>query len=319
MNEVHFCMFSDDKPLNGMRGRYDNKGGKGRMNILEIKGLNKEYKGFSLKNINLTLPAGYIMGYVGQNGAGKTTTINLINHICKFKNGSIKVAGMCFEENPVKYRENIAYIGDESYFPNRYKIRDLKKTLKAFYTTFDENKFDSLIRKYNLPENKRIENFSRGMKVKLMFAAVFSREARLLVLDEATNGLDPVVRDELLSDLQEYIEDGTRSILFSTHVLSDLEEIADFIAFIDNGEIILNKPKDEIVEEYLLIKGDASELNDRQKAKLIGIDKKKFGFEAIIHCDDAGDFGKNFIFEKPEIAQIMLHSIKDRRKINESI
>lgn len=289
------------------------------MNILEVKNLNKEYKGFSLKDINLTLPAGYIMGYVGQNGAGKTTTINLINHICKFKEGEIKVNGIAYEENPVKYKENIAYVGDESYFPKGYKVKDVRNTLKSFYTTFDEKNFNELIKKYNLPENKKIENFSRGMKVKLMFVTVFSRDARLLILDEVTNGLDPVVRDELLSQLQAYIEDGTRSILFSTHVLSDLEEIADFIAFIDNGEIVLNKAKDELLEDYLLIKGDYSELNAVQREKLIGVDKKKFGFEAIILSDDAGCFGQNFTFEKPEISQIMLHSIKNRRSGNESI
>ena len=288
------------------------------MNVLEIKNLNKEYKGFSLKNINLTLPAGYIMGYVGQNGAGKTTTINLINHVCKFKAGEIKVNGITYEDNPVKYKESIAYVGDESYFPKGNKIKQVRNTLKSFYSTFDEEKFDRLIKKYNLPENKKIEDFSRGMKVKMMFASVFSRDARLLILDEATNGLDPVVRDGLLSDLQAYIEDGTRSILFSTHVLSDLEEIADFIAFIDNGEIVLDKAKDELLEDYLLIKGDYDELSAEQKRRLIGVDKKKFGFEAVILSDDAGCFGQNFTFEKPEISQIMLHSIKDRRG-NESV
>lgn len=283
------------------------------MNILEVRNLSKSYKDFSLNNVNLTIPAGYIMGYVGQNGAGKTTTINLINHICKFSEGNIKVKGISYEEDPEQYKESIAYVGDESYFPRGYKIKDVRKTLKTFYKTFDENKFNELLKKYNLPENKKIENFSRGMKVKLMFAAVFSRDSRLLILDEATNGLDPVVRDELMSQLQGYIEDGTRSILFSTHVLSDLEEIADYITFIENGEIILSKAKDELLEDYLVIKGEVESLNSKQKEKLIGIDKKMFGFEAIISSDDAGLFGSEFTFEKPEISQIMLHSIRDRR------
>lgn len=289
------------------------------MNILEVKNLNKSYKGFSLNNINLTIPSGYIMGYVGQNGAGKTTTINLINHICKSSEGEIRVNGITYEDDPVKYKESIAYVGDESYFPKGYKIKQVKKTLKEFYDTFDEDKFNGLIKKYNLPEKKKIENFSRGMKVKLMFATVFSRDAKLLILDEATNGLDPFVRDELMSSLQEYIEDGTRSILFSTHVLSDLEEIADYITFIDSGEIILSKTKDELIEDYLIVKGDFDELSFEQKNQLIGMDKKKFGFEALILSDDAGNFGQSFAFEKPEISQIMLHSIKDRRAKNESI
>lgn len=283
------------------------------MNVLEIKNLNKKYKGFSLENINLVIPSGYIMGYVGQNGAGKTTTINLINHICKLSSGSIKINGISYEDDQIRYKESIAYVGDECYFPKGFKINNVRNTMKSFYNSFDEKKFDELLKRYNLPENKKIENFSRGMKVKLMFATVFSRDAKLLILDEATNGLDPVVRDELMSDLQAYIEDGNRSILFSTHVLSDLEEIADYITFIDNGEIILNKPKDEMLEEFLLIKGDFTELTEEQKNKLIGVDKKKYGFEAIINSDDANLFGNNFTFEKPEISQIMLHSIKNRR------
>lgn len=283
------------------------------MNILEIKNLNKEYKGFSLKGINLTIPAGYIFGFVGRNGAGKTTTINLINHICKYKEGMIKVDGITYDEDPIHYKESIAYVGDESYFTKGLKIKMVRNTLKDFYKTFDVEKFDSLVEKYGLPTNKRIDNFSRGMKVKLMFATVFSRDSKLMILDEATNGLDPVVRDELLSDLQSYIENGNRSILFSTHVLSDLEEIADYIAFIDNGEIVLDKPKDEMLEDYLVIKGDITELTEEQKKYLIGLDKKQYGFEAIIKSENAEQFGGQFTYEKPEIAQIMLHSIKDRR------
>lgn len=283
------------------------------MNILEIRNLNKSYKDFSLKNINLTIPAGYIFGFVGQNGAGKTSTINMINHICKTKEGTIKIAGITYDEDPVRYKESIAYVGDESYFVRGVKVKTIKKTLKDFYKTFDEEKFDSLIEKYGLPTNKKIDNFSRGMKVKLMFACVFSRDAKLMILDEATNGLDPVVRDELLSELQEYIENGNRSILFSTHVLSDLEEIADYIAFIDNGEIVLDKPKDEMLEDYMVIKGDKNDLTDEQKKYLIGLDKKAYGFEAIIKSEDAEKLGGQFTYEKPEISQIMLHCIKDRR------
>lgn len=283
------------------------------MNILEIKDLNKRYKGFSLKNINLTIPAGYIFGFVGQNGAGKTSTINMINHICKSKEGTIKVDGITYEEDPVRYKESIAYVGDESYFVKGMKAKTVKKTLKDFYQTFDEEKFDSLVQKYGLPMNKKIDDFSRGMKVKLMFATVFSRDSKLMILDEATNGLDPVVRDELLSDLQAYIENGKRSILFSTHVLSDLEEIADYIAFIDNGEIVLDKPKDEMIEDYLVVKGDEGELTEEHKPYLIGLDRKPYGFEAIIKSEDAEKLGGQFTYERPEIAQIMLHSIKDRR------
>lgn len=283
-------------------------------NILEIKNLNKNYKKFQLKNINLTIPAGYIMGYVGQNGAGKTTTINMINHICKFKEGSIKVDGIAYEENPIKYKESIAFVGDECFFYTSAKINVIRKTLKDFYPTFNEEKFNSFIKKYNLPEKQKIDNFSRGMKVKLMFAAAFSRDSKLLILDEATNGLDPVVREELLNDLQEYIENGNRSILFSTHVLSDLEEIADYITFIDEGRIIISKPKDEMLEDYLLIKGESGQITGENSKYLIGIEQKAYNFEALIKTEDAEKIGSGFVVEKPEISQIMLHSIKERRQ-----
>lgn len=283
------------------------------MNILEISNLNKKYKDFELKNINLTIPAGFIFGFVGQNGAGKTSTINLINHICNFKQGTIRINGKTYEEDPVAYKESIAYIGDECYFPQKIKINSLKNTLADFYHTFDKEKFDSLVKKYNLPTNKKTEDFSRGMKVKLMFASVFARDSKLMILDEATNGLDPVVRDELLADLQEYIESGERSILFSTHVLSDLEEIADYIAFIDRGEIVLDKPKDEMLEDYMVIKGDYSQIREEDKKYLIGLEKKKYGFEAIIKSENVNKVGTGFTFDKPEISEIMLHCIKDRR------
>ena len=283
------------------------------MNILEVRDLNKSYKDFQLKDVNLTIPKGYIMGYVGQNGAGKTSTINVINHICKCDSGSVKVDGISYEDDPVRYKESIAYVGDECYFTKGLKIKHIKKTLKDFYPTFDEEKFDNLIEKYNLPTNKSVINFSRGMKVKLMFATVFSRDSKLMILDEATNGLDPVAREELMEELQAYIENGERSILFSTHVLSDLEEIADYIAFIDNGRIILQKPKDETIEEYMIIKGDYDNLTEQQKKYLIGMENKTYGFEALIESNNAQNFDGKFVFEKPNVSQIMLHTIKEGR------
>lgn len=250
---------------------------------------------------------------IGQNGAGKTSTINLINHICKCDSGSIKIDGISYADDPVRYKESIAYVGDECYFTKGLKVKNVKQTLKEFYPTFDSEKFDSLIEKYNLPINKNIINFSRGMKVKLMFATVFSRDAKLLILDEATNGLDPVVREELMGELQKYIENGERSILFSTHVLSDLEEIADYITFIDNGRIILQKPKDEMLEEYMIIKGDYGNLTEQQKKYLIGVENKNYGFEALIESNNAQNFDGQFVFEKPNVSQIMLHTIKEGR------
>ncbi len=284
------------------------------MSLLEVKGLCKQYREFHLEDITFDLPKGYIMGYIGQNGAGKTTTINMITSLCKCDMGEVKVNGITYEENPIAYKESIGYIGDESYFPKEFKIKDVKRILKQFFPSFHEETFEAYISKWNLSEKKKIGEYSRGMKVKLMFASILSRETKLLILDEATNGLDPVMREEILSILQDYIEDGEKSILFSTHVLNDLEQIADYIVFIDNGKILFQEAKDELVEHYLLIKGEAKDMKAGLENKLIGKTNGKYGFEAIIEADAAMEFGNHFVYDKPSIDQIMLYFIKNGRE-----
>lgn len=284
------------------------------MELLEVKGLCKTYKNFKLKDVSFTLPKGYIMGYVGQNGAGKTTTLNLITNLCKPTAGTITIDGLSHEENSTYYKEMIGFVGDESYFPPELKLPDIRNILKDFYPTFQVERFNELVSRWNLPSNKKIKEFSRGMKVKLMFAAAFCRETKLLILDEATNGLDPVVRAEILERLQEYIEGGETSILFSTHMLEDLQQIADFIIFIDKGEILLNESKDELLESYLLIKGDKAEIPSNMQSKLLGMTEGEFGFTALISSEDAHLIPKNFVINQPTIDQIMVHFIRSRRK-----
>lgn len=281
------------------------------MNLLEVKGLCKNYTDFQLKDISLYLPKGYIMGYIGQNGAGKTTTINMITKICNADKGEVKVNGITYEENPIAYKESIGYVGDEFYFPKEFKVKDVKAILKQFFPSFNEEKFNTFIRNWELPEKNKIGDFSRGMKVKLMFASILSRETKLLILDEATNGLDPVMREEILHILQAYIEDGEKSILFSTHVLKDLEQIADYIVFIDKGKILLQEAKDDLTDHYLLIKGEEDNINLNLRKRLIGKTDQKYGFEAMIEADDASIFGNRFVYDKPSIDQIMLYFIKN--------
>ncbi len=282
------------------------------MELLEVKGLSKRYKGFTLEDISFSLPKGYIMGYVGQNGAGKTTTINCINQICHANGGTIYVNGHQYSEAPIEYKEVIGFIGDESYFPKELKLTDIRSISKAFYKSFREEEFDKLVARFKLPMKQKISEFSRGMKVKLMFAVALSRDTKLLILDEATNGLDPVMRAEVLQILQDYISDGERSILFSTHMLEDLEQIADYIVFIDNGKIIINETKDELLESYILIKGDQKELTPELRSRLLGIEKKEFGFEALMKSDEARYIPKGFVMNKPSIDKIMVHLIRNK-------
>ncbi len=284
------------------------------MELLEVKNLSKHYKSFDLENINFTLPKGYIMGYVGQNGAGKSTTLNLIANICKYQEGEVYINGVTCKEDAIAYKQCIGYVGDEFYFPDNFSVRNIRGVLGRFYPTFSKEKFDGFLKKWELPEKKKIKDFSRGMKVKLMFASVLSRDTKLLILDEATNGLDPVVRVEILELLQEYIADGERSVLFSTHILNDLEQIADYIYFIHNGKTVLYDTKDEILESFLLVKGDADDLSKELKDALIGVDNHAFGFTALLPSEKADLLTGKMHFEKPNIDQIVIHHIKMLQK-----
>ncbi len=282
------------------------------MELLEVRNLSKEYKTFLLDNISFTLARGYIMGYVGQNGAGKSTTLNLITNICKSSSGELYVDGITCEEDESRYKESIGYIGDEFYFPDNFRIRDIRSVLRDFYKTFRTEKFDELTKRWKLDGKMAVKDFSRGMKVKLMFASVLARDTKLLVLDEATNGLDPVVRVEVLKLLQEYIADGERSVIFSTHILSDLEQIADYIYFIHEGKTVLYDAKDELLESHLLVKGERRAIYPELQRALIGIMDNAYGFEAILPSDRADLLTNEFHFEKPTIDQIVIHYIRER-------
>lgn len=284
------------------------------MELLEVHDLSKYYKTFSLENIDFTLPKGYIMGYVGQNGAGKSTTLNLITNICRSSSGEIHVNGITCDEDESRYKEAIGYIGDEFYFPDNFKIRHVRSVLKDFYKSFSAGKFDELVERWKLDRRLELKDFSQGMKVKLMFASVLARDTKLLVLDEATNGLDPVVRAEILKILQAYIADGERSVIFSTHILSDLEQIADYIYFIHEGKTVLYDAKDELLENHLLVKGERRALYPELSRALIGITDNAYGFEAILTGDKAGLLTNAFHFEKPTIDQIVIHYIKEREE-----
>lgn len=281
------------------------------MNTLEVDGLTKTLKSFTLSNISFTLPQGYIMGYIGQNGAGKTTTLKLITNLFKPDAGTIRIEGITCAENPIAFKNSIGFIGDEFYFPSEFKQKDVIAVLSDFYPSFDSKKFLKLMNEWNLPEDKRIGEYSKGMKVKLMFAAVFSRNTKLLILDEATNGLDPVMRSEVLELLQEYISDGQKSVLFSTHIMEDLEHISDYIFFIDQGKKVFCNTKDSILENYVILKGGMDELKPSLKEKLIGYTAGSVGFRALLSSKDLDFILPGMAVEKPTIDQIVVHYIKN--------
>ncbi len=281
---------------------------------LEIEGLSKHLGDFCLDNINLKLPKGYILGYVGQNGAGKTTTIKLVMAMLKQDAGRIKVNGKEFKENEIAFKDSIGFIADDCYYPDEFTLKDIEKAMASFYPSFDAGKFRRLIKRWELPYHKKVKEFSKGMQTRAMFVAVLARDTRLLLLDEATSGLDPVVRSEILELLQDYIADGERSVLFSTHIMSDLEQIADYIYFLDKGKMIIQAEKEDLLEQYVVVKGGTDELKKPLEDKIIGIKKSQVGFEGLL-CAENTDYVKgNLLLEKPTVEQIILYHIQGMRR-----
>lgn len=283
------------------------------MNALEIVGLYKKRNNFQLKDINLTLPKGYILGYVGENGSGKTTTIKSILNLLKMDRGQITVFGVSYQENPEAYLERIGYISDECIFPSQFRFKDLIKTYSEFYKSFDTSLFLSYCRKWSLPEDTKISQYSKGMQIRLMFASILARDTKLLILDEATSGLDPVIRNDILELLQEYIQDGEHSVFFSTHIMSDLEQIADYICFIDKGQQVFFDTVETILETHRIIKGSNDLLDPTLKKMLIGFKTMKTGFEGLISSSSFPKLSSKLLIERPSMEQLILLYIKGNR------
>lgn len=285
--------------------------------ILEVRNLSKQYKGFLLNKVSFTLPKGYIMGYVGPNGAGKSTTLGLITQTRRADEGEILLDGERYEENPIVYKEKIGYVSSVSYFRPTMNVKDAALLLGQFYPTFSKEKFYRYVKTWNLPEKKKFSTFSTGMMVKLMFAAVLARETRLLILDEATNGLDLLFREEILKLLQQYIEDGEHSVLFATHILDDLEQIADYIVMVEDGRVLLQDTKEALTENYILVKGDESLLAGGNAAGyLLGVKRSAYGFSALIKADNAALLPAGTVMEKPDVSRIMSHLMKGHERLD---
>ncbi len=246
------------------------------MNAIEIRSLKKSYPGFTLENLNLTLPSGCIMGLVGENGAGKSTTIHLILGMSRPDGGEITVLG---QPMGPEVKQDIGVVLDEPGFPSCMNAKQIGKLLSGIYKNWRQEVYDGYLRSLGIPENKKFKDFSKGMKMKLSLAAALSHEAKLLILDEATSGLDPVVRDELLDIFNDFTRDEKHSVLISSHIVSDLEKICDYIAFLHRGKLMLCREKDELLNEYAFVQASAEEIDDLE---VIGRKDGRFGTEAIV-------------------------------------
>ena len=282
---------------------------------IEINGLTKKYDGFTLDNVSFNVPKGSIMGFIGQNGAGKTTTIRALLNITKCDAGSIKLLGLDHIQNEYKIKEHIAAVFDEIPFHESFNAIQVGRMFRGLYSGWDEKKYSEYLDRFSLPRKKKIAKFSKGMKMKLQISAALSHGARLLVMDEATTGLDPVVRNEILDIFREYLQDEENSILMSSHIISDLDKIADCVTFIDKGKILLTGYKDDILESHGILKCTKDDFKEIASEDYISVRVTDFGVEAMV-LDRAKAKHKysGALIEKTNLEEIMLFYVNREKK-----
>ncbi|MBO5195888.1 MAG: ABC transporter ATP-binding protein [Clostridia bacterium] len=277
------------------------------MNAIEIKGLTKHYKDFSLDKLTLTLPTGCIMGLVGENGAGKSTTIKLILGMIKKNEGTITVLG---KDHTIMDKEDIGIVLDEVGIPDCLNVVQVERIMKNIYKKWDSEVYNSYIKRFDLPLKKKFKEFSKGMKMKLGMAIALSHDPKLLILDEATAGLDPVVRDDLLDIFTEFTRDETHSILISSHIVSDLEKICDYIAFINKGKLMLCEDKDALYEQYGVVHMSCADFEAISPDAIKGKKITPYGVEAIVRRDSIPEGVK---FSPISIEELFVFMVKEAR------
>lgn len=275
-------------------------------NALNVKNLSKRYDDFALKNVSFTLPTGTIMGFIGKNGAGKTTTIKSILGITRPDKGEIEIFG----KKSAAALDEIGVVLDDAFFPEILTPRDINKSLKHIYETWDEKQFADYLREFDLPMNQQIKTFSKGMRRKLEIVAALSHHPKFLILDEPTSGLDPVARAEILSLFQTVLEKDDCSILFSSHITADLEHIADYITFIDNGEIVLSLPTDELLDQYGIAKCGQAEFEQIAREDYIKYRKLKYQYELLVPDQKTFKAKYKVVVDKVSLDDLMVLMIK---------
>lgn len=281
------------------------------MNNLSVQGLSKQYQGFALRDVSFSVPRGYIMGFIGPNGAGKTTTIKAILGMVEPDAGELSI----FEQNiwqmdPAE-KEKIGVILDAPFVSEDWKVKDVEAALRPFYAQWDHDQYEKYVAQFGLARDKKIKELSRGMKVKLMLATALSHHARVLILDEPTSGLDPVARDELMDILGDFVLNENNSILFSTHITSDLEKIADYVTFIHNGKIVFTGEKDVLLERFVLVKGNPAMLTKKQKQAIIGYREHSVGFEGMLQTDHLSQLPNEVFSERITLDEIIVYMNKE--------
>ncbi|MEN1936738.1 ABC transporter ATP-binding protein [Paenibacillus sp. 102] len=279
-------------------------------NIVELHNVSKAFQGFSIEQLNLQIKKGFVTGFIGANGAGKSTTIKLMMNLLKPDAGEIKIFGLDYASHEKEIKERIGFVFDSNVFYEGLNLKDIKRMVAPAYKNWDEAIFKQYVEQFELPMNKAIKTFSKGMQMKASLALALSHHAELIIMDEPTAGLDPIFRRELLNLLHELMLDGNRTIFFSTHITTDLDRIADFIAFLKKGNLIFNQSIHEVEENYALVKGGTDLLDRDTEKAFMHIHRAPTGFEALTNnvAEVKQIFGNEVMIERASLEDIMYYS-----------
>ena len=279
------------------------------MNAIELSHISKSFGDFAIRDLNLTVPSGTICGLVGENGAGKSTTIRLLMGALQPDSGTAAVLGVDVSSPEFReVKEDVGVVLDEAYFPESLNAMQVGKIMAATYRRWDQKLYDGYLKRFDLPVNKQFKDFSRGMRMKLAIAVALSHQPKLLVLDEATAGLDPIVRDEVLDIFNEFTREEDHSILISSHILSDLEKLCDYIAFIHKGDLLFCEEKDQLLEEYGIFEDSRENLDCLQPEAIVAREETRYGGVRALVKRDLAPAG--FQLEKPTVEDVVLFLVK---------
>ena len=279
------------------------------MNVIELSHIQKSFGDFAIRDLNLTVPAGTICGLVGENGAGKSTTIRLLMGALRPDAGAARVLGADVSSPEfLQVKEDVGVVLDEAYFPESLNAVQVGKIMAATYRRWDQAAYDGCLKRFDLPGNKQFKDFSRGMRMKLAIAVALSHQPKLLVLDEATAGLDPIVRDEILDIFNEFTREEDHSILISSHILSDLEKLCDYIAFLHKGQLLFCEEKDRLLEEHGIFEGSRENLDCLLPEAIVAREENRYGGVRALVKREMAPAG--FHLEKPTVEDIVLFLVK---------
>ncbi|KAA0769805.1 ABC transporter ATP-binding protein [Bacillus sp. BB51/4] len=276
-------------------------------NVIELQNVSKSFKGFQINNFSMEVKKGFVTGFIGGNGSGKSTTIKMIMNLINPDSGNVSLFGMNYSTDAKRIKERIGFVYDDNVFYDELTLKEITKIIAPAYKKWDFNQFTYYKDLFELPLNKKMKTFSKGMKMKASLAIALSHHAELIIMDEPTSGLDPVFRRELLDVLQNIMQDGEKTIFFSSHITTDLDRIADYITLIQNGKHIFTKDIYAIAEDYVLVKGPLDLLKFDTEREFISVRKANTGFEGLIENAHSIEnlFDKDVVIEKPSLEDIM--------------